>query len=213
MYLSAFNLDRRSNSVRQCLANSHDMHRTIMSGFGQFEGKNPRETAGVLYKLDTTGRDIKLYVSSIEEPIWDYIENMGFIKIGVKNITEVKESLLKGRIYSFNLLAYPSKKETREGKISHRLPLKTTEERIEWLNRKAEQNGFEVQWAREDENINVYVKQSKNGVSTIHSGVRFRGVLYVQNEELFQKAFKEGVGAGKSYGFGMLILFAVGGAL
>ena len=47
-------------------------------------------------------------------------------------------------MYSFDLLASPSKKEAREGRISNRIPLKTIEERSEWLHRKAEQNGFIV---------------------------------------------------------------------
>lgn len=130
MYLSVFVLDRSVSSARQCLVNSHDMHRTVMSCFKQIEGENPRQTAGVLYKLITTTRDIKLYVTSKVEPACGKIESQGFHKIGMKNITQIKENLNLGSLYSFDLLASPSKKEAREGKLSRRVPLKTMQERF-----------------------------------------------------------------------------------
>lgn len=79
------------------------------------------------------------------------------------------------------------------------------------MQNKASQNGFTIQWMREDGNVQAYVKQDKNSESTCHCGVNFRGDLTVQNEELFQKAFENGIGSGKLYGFGMLMLFPIGG--
>ena len=212
MYLSAFTLDIHSHAVQQCFANSHDMHRTIMSGFGQFNGENPRQTAAVLYRLDTTGREIKLYVTSSDEPVWGDIERQGFHKVGTKNITEAQKGIVKGGEYVFDLLASPSKKEGREGKNSRRVPLNTLKERTDWLHSKAEQNGFAIQWVREDGNIRVSVKKEKGAENTYHRGVRFRGRLTVLNEGLVQSAFEKGIGPGKPYGFGLLMLFPSGGA-
>ena len=51
MYLSAFTLDFSDPSVRQCIRDAHDMHRTVMSGFEDIGIAGVRREFGVLYRL------------------------------------------------------------------------------------------------------------------------------------------------------------------
>jgi hypothetical protein len=44
----------------------------------------------------------------------------------------------------------------------------------------------------------------------VHTGVRFRGELTVTDGARFREAFQAGIGAGKAYGMGMLMLFPAG---
>lgn len=209
MYLSALVLDRHSPAVRQCLANCHDMHRTVMSAFGPSLGDSPREKAGVLYRLDTASNKIKLFVLSKDKPEWDKAVKSGFIPSEgtPKQIDQILTGFKTNRTFSFDILAQPSKKIPQEGKHSARIPLCTSEAREEWLYRKARQNGFAIQWARQEGSVKYMLNQGQNGEKAAHQGVRFRGELTVMDQELFQKAFKNGIGAGKAYGFGMLMLF------
>ena len=78
-------------------------------------------------------------------------------------------------------------------------------EQAEWLRRKAEQSGFKIIDAPDigfcqDQ---VFRKRSGRGV---HTGVRFRGLLEVVQQESFETAFYRGLGSAKSFGFGLLLL-------
>jgi len=204
MYLSEFTLDRKSPSVRQCLQNAQDMHRNVMSGFGDDEGSH----MNVLYRLFELKKDIKLYVLSPIIPNWDPIQTNGFhLRESPKDLGFISAQTKVGRVYGFDLLCIPAKKEPREGMNSRRVILKTSDERLQWLTRKAMQNGFSLNWAREDGYQKVMVKRNQESDQAWHSGVRFRGELTVTDVELFVSAFKKGIGAGKVYGFGMLLLF------
>ena len=212
MFISAFTLDRRSPSVRQCLRNAQDMHRSVMSGFGDIINDTMGSRMGVLYRLVDSGRDIKLYVLSPSFPDWSSVEEKGFcIYDKPKEVSFISTDSIKGHMFGFDLLCIPSKKEKREGKNSRRILLKTEDERAEWLKSKAEQNGFSLLWAREEGGSKVMSKTSRSGVEAWHSGVRFRGEIVVSDVALFSAAFEKGIGAGKAYGFGMLLLLPARG--
>ncbi len=207
MFISAFILDRRSASVRQCLRNAQDMHRNIMSGFGNNGSNSEGSRLGVLYRLVDSGTDIKLYVLSPVLPNWNSFEEKGFyIEDTPKEVSYVSSVTGAGNRFGFDLLCIPSKKEKREGKNSRRILLKTEEERVEWLRKKAEQNGFSLLWVREEGGSKVMVKTKHSSTEAWHGGIRFRGELVVLDAALFSKAFQKGIGAGKAYGFGMLLL-------
>jgi CRISPR system Cascade subunit CasE len=87
--------------------------------------------------------------------------------------------------------------------------LTSPEERGKWLMNKAEQHGFKILWVREDGQSKAFVR--KNNGLAVHTGVKFRGELEIINEDKFQKAFCNGIGAGKAYGMGMLMLFPARG--
>jgi CRISPR system Cascade subunit CasE len=51
-----------------------------------------------------------------------------------------------------------------------------------------------------------FIKRHLKEVPGFHVGVRFQGVLEVTNREEFKKAFTQGIGSAKGFGFGMLVI-------
>lgn len=96
-----------------------------------------------------------------------------------KEVSYVSSVTGAGNRFGFDLLCIPSKKEKREGKNSRRILLKTEEERVEWLRKKAEQNGFSLLWVREEGGSKVMVKTKHSSTEAWHGGIRFRGELVV----------------------------------
>ena len=209
MFLSCFLLDAKRPSIRQCLANAHDMHRSLMSGFPDLSCDCPRQDQGVLYRLMPSDHDIKLYLLSISSPDWSRLSDGFSLVDQPKDIDAVVESFRMNRRFAFDLLASPTKKKPRDGANSSRVFLYTEAERAAWLERKAAQNGFMISWVREEGQVKTMAAKNRNE-QVIHFGVRFRGELCVVDDTQFKSAFCQGIGAGKSYGMGMLLLYPVG---
>lgn len=210
MYLSCFTLDVADASVRQCLRDAHDMHRSIMSGFPFVQEEEARLKAQALYRLEGDGPS-KLYVLSACRPDWSRLKP-GFRPMAgsPKNLEAMTSALTAGSRLRFDLLAIPAKKTGMEGRNSKRVFLGDVEERVQWLKRKAEQSGFELVWCREEGQRRSVVAARAGTQSAVHTGMRFCGELIVTDDARFREAFQSGIGAGKAYGMGMLMLFPVG---
>lgn len=82
-----------------------------------------------------------------------------------------------------------------------------SESQIEWIYRKGEKHGFTL-----DENIPLRIEKPVNhsfnrkGKRGLHIGVRFQGLLHVTDNTAFKKAFCEGIGTAKGFGFGLLMI-------
>lgn len=207
MFLSRLVLDRRNPSVIQSLRDCHDMHRTIMKAFPESGSANAREKYGVLYRLIEQEKNIVLYVLSDIEPEWESIRSNGFEAKGCKDISGLLNVLIPKRRFAFDILVQPYRKQSREEGNSRRIMLRTPEERQAWLEKKATENGFRLEWFREEGHNLITGKHSEeNGGAMFIGTVRYRGVLSVEDKEKFTKAFKRGIGPGKAYGLGMLML-------
>lgn len=207
MYLSCFTLDIAYPSVRQCLRDAHDMHRTIMSGFPFVQGEAARSKAQALYRLEGDS-PVKLYVLSAYEPDWSGLKP-GFRPAAgsPKNLDAMVAGLTVGARLRFDLLAMPSKKVDGDGRNSRRVFLSDTQARAQWLTRKAEQSGFQLAWCREDGQRRSVVAARVGSQATVHTGVRFRGELIVTDIARFLEAFQSGIGAERAYGMGLIMLF------
>ncbi len=209
MYLSCFTLDIADPSVRQCLRDAHDMHRCVMSGFLDIQQPDARSAAQVLYRLEGEA-PVKLYVLSSPRPDWSGLKP-GFRSMPQSpKPLDMTAALSDGRRLGFDLVAIPAKKVGDEGKNSRRVFLRDAGDRLEWLTRKAEQSGFHLLWCREDGQRRATVSARAGAGPAVHTGVRFRGELTVTDGARFREAFQAGIGAGKAYGMGMLMLFPAG---
>lgn len=201
MYLSCYSLDLKFPEVRRALKNSYEMHRTVMSVFRFSESVVPRKEMGILYRLITSGRTLRLYVYSGEQPLSEMPEGFLNEQGSPKDISGVAEAFIEGRILCFDIMAMPSKKvKTVEGKNSKRIFLGKQEERERWLVTKAEQNGFEVMSFNEENGID-----NKIG-SGGYQSIVFKGILKITDRGKFCNAYKNGIGAEKAFGCGMLLL-------
>ncbi len=200
MYLSRIALTVSSPDVRQCLRNCQDMHRTIMKAYDC-----TREEAQVLYRVLASDQKMIVYVQSEKEPQWEKLESRGFCCEEKRDITSLFDAFINDRVFRFSLLACPTKKVRNEGKNSRRELLRSQEERIAWLKKQGEKNGFAILEAYESGKNTIESCNRENNHFFV-SGVPFEGILRITDQEAFQKAFLRGIGPEKSYGFGMLMI-------
>ena len=92
-------------------------------------------------------------------------------------------------------------------KNSRRRILRTEEERLDWLRRKAEQNGFELVSCQELESgCQTGTHAVEQGGKMRMDSYHYQGVLRICHAEQFRSAVRNGIGPGKAYGLGMLLL-------
>lgn len=203
MYRSKLTLDPLDPSVQQALRNVNDMHRNIMKAFDDPPSDSPRAENAVLYSvMDHMGKPA-VYVISQVKPDWSRVR--GFDPVDdPMDFSGVRDRFSKGGVFGFRLFASPTKKVAREGKLSSRVFLRTPEERSKWLQRQAEKYGFEL--ISFSENTESKVMGRKKDMQINYTGVLFTGVLRIVDPDLFWKAYCGGIGPGKAYGLGMLMI-------
>ena len=138
-------------------------------------------------------------------PQWDRIESSGFICTKLQDISALPETFREGGTLRFSLLACPSKKVKGDGRNSRRVLLRDSEERLTWLQRQGEKNGFLVLEAHEAAKEQRYTGRKPSGAFFL-SGIPFEGVLRITDAPRFRHGFQLGIGAEKAYGFGMLMV-------
>jgi CRISPR system Cascade subunit CasE len=163
-----------------------------------------RSNAGVLFRFDAERSN--LYVLSKETPDIGEHCPKGFSLVGSTDLFELTGSFVAGQMYGFNLLAMPCKKVARDGKQSQRRHLKTSEERVQWLEGKAIQNGFSLVSIQEDRTLSFSSAKANGGNLLNINGTEFSGILQIVDPDLFRKAFEGGIGPEKAYGLGLLLL-------
>ncbi|MDD4079930.1 MAG: type I-E CRISPR-associated protein Cas6/Cse3/CasE [Eubacteriales bacterium] len=206
MYLSSIHLRLDMPSVRQCLADAQDMHRNIMNLFGQEFESQARKRLGIVYRMYKTPGGIRLYLLSADRPDESRLPPGFDMPEPSKDLAGVVKNFAAGQSYRFDLLASPVKKVAAEGKNSKRVFLTDPKQRLDWLNRKAAVAGFRVDWVREQGTETVRAALKKKDAAITCMGVQFVGLLTVTDEKAFTKAYSEGIGVQKAYGFGLLLL-------
>lgn len=200
MFLSKVEIDRFRPEVRSALADCQQMHRLVTGMFGK-----DRESAQALYRTNIVGNKLNIYIyshcSAVRLPSCD---------IQQRDITSWLNQMKENQVWSFDLIAAPTKKVSVDGKKnSQRRILKSPEERKSWLDRKAEQFGFQILYCQEQEQVHVNGKHNpESGGKMYHDGYRYQGTLRITNVTEFRKALELGIGPSKAYGFGMMMLKA-----
>lgn len=222
MHLTRLVMDVTAQGARRDLKNCQELHRTVMSAFANTDAQDARRHYDILYRLvPYGGSKYILYVQSMAKPQVSRWLNKGYlyplqegnILLKISNPTSfIKE----GMLLNFDLLACPSKitgTSTKQERLNgnrrngQRVPLRTAEERLEWLTRKAEAGGFKLLETWEAGNHTTYGtnKSNKKG-KMYHVGVHFLGTLIVTDCEKFILAMQHGIGPAKAYGYGLLMV-------
>lgn len=204
MYLTKFKLDPQHPQVRQGLINAHDMHRNILNLFDA-----QRQNNNVLYSVNRSDGACDLYLHSDIQPVLDekHLSRYGMTLSYSVDQEGKYRSVKSGTAFSFILDAMPFKAAVQDDICSRgkRQCLQDPESRLQWLDRKGEQGGFQVLSAKEHpmERINVL----RRGVSYYMARYRYTGELLVTDDALFRETLRKGIGPGKSYGLGLLLVF------
>lgn len=197
MYLIKAELDRRD--AKRLLADCQQMHRFVTGFFG-----TDRKSNQVLYRTNLIQNKLCIYLYA-ESPVERVPDNC---QIQQRDVRSWLDSMETGQIWSFDLIASPTKKVASEGKKnSQRRILRQPHERQEWLERKSEKNGFAILQFQEQEQLHVSGRhQANKGGVMYHDAYHYQGVLQITDAEAFRKVLQSGIGCGKAYGFGMMML-------
>jgi CRISPR system Cascade subunit CasE len=161
-------------------------------------------------------------VQSCIKPDWSSLHENFTLEVSCKTVHEQYTNIQSGMRLIFRLQANPTKRigksdnkadaRFKDAKKRRRVELRTDEERIRWLKRKGEENGFRLAKVRVApvENAAVIAQSRikawrKNDQKTMtFASVLFEGVLEVTDAEALRNALIRGIGPGKAYGFGLL---------
>jgi CRISPR system Cascade subunit CasE len=232
MYLSRLILNPRHRRVQRELARPYELHRTVLSAFGETLPPDER----VLYRVDTDARSgqLALLVQSQHLPDWRWADGLQGYLLSPAQCKSIELALTLGQVLSFRLRANPTVKKathqldpaptpgfiascTAQGKKPDngvRLGLAKEEDQRAWLARKGTQHGFRVlsllvvpeglQKGQQPIVSTAGAKRERNALS--HLAVRFEGLLQVADPTLLAEALRTGIGSAKGFGFGLLSL-------
>ena len=211
MYLSRLKLNQSRRSTRELLLNPYRLHQAVYRAFPDKEDSGPGR---VLYRVDENKRSnaVHLVVQSDKEPNW---QKADFITDCLLEPAEQKVFAPRfevGQTMRFRVRANPSVKKQTEGKKNgYRLGLLREEDQLKWFRQKAETGGFDLLTYRVLPEGVVHAETGKVIGKLGHYAVRYEGVLRVFNSELFAITVKDGIGAAKGFGFGLLSVATIGG--
>ncbi len=180
------------------VTDDYSMHRVVYSLFEDRRSeteKNASVPSGFLYADkggDSNGRLILLL--SDREPLKP--------EYGILESKSVGEKFLTFDHYRFEVLINPTRRDSKSRKI---VALRDRDEITRWFIDKAPASwGFTVQ----PETLQLKTRQVKQFVkqthSVTHGGAELSGELEVLDRALFIKSFKQGIGRGRAFGFGLL---------
>ena len=202
MYLTRIEMELSDHAIRSGIQDRQRLHKLITGLF-----QSDRKGAEILFRCRNRGMNTDVYIySSVPVEKERILPSMHII--AQRDLTEWLLTLKNGSIYGFQLITLPFKKVSESGrKNSRRRALKNARERLEWLERKAEQNGFTILSVNEtpSEEVKAWHPDEKGGRLTMNTYC-YTGLLKISDAEAFQKAIRTGIGPGKAYGLGMLIL-------
>lgn len=219
LYLSQLMLNPSSREVRSDIQDCQALHRRLMNAFETVLSSEARKALGVLYHLDVKENPLRiiLLVQSAVPPDWCCLPDAYCLVngIGQKDVSVLLDRLHEQDRYRFQLYANPTKKvggslkeERMTGTKTHsKRVLLPAEEQIPWLGRQGEKFGFHLLG---DPIIikssSVYGHKRDQSGTMRHEGILFSGVLQVTDVGRFSSCIRDGIGAGKAYGLGMLQL-------
>jgi CRISPR system Cascade subunit CasE len=196
------------------LLDTYDWHQ---AAWHCFPGR-PAATRDFLTRLDQTPQGFRLLLVSTQptaRPDWCPPEAW--------QSREIPDGYFGRTRYAFQLRANPTKKiidpnkpkvvgpdgRINRNKNARRIPLRQPADLVAWLERKAATGGFAVEadsLRLVPEGQEHFNRGREHGT---HASVEFRGTLCVTDAAAFHRTFQTGLGSGKAFGFGLLVIAPV----
>lgn len=200
MYLTKVVLDQGNPEVRHALLDCQKMHQLVMRLFDE-----DRQTSQVLYRTNHKKGKLEVYIYSGIPVTPAARESFDLVQ---KDMSAWLSQMDNDLVLQFDLIASPCKKVEFEGKRrSQRRVLKTPDERNAWLHRKAAQYGFQIISVLERDYFKISGRHdSAKGGWMNHGAYHYQGVLRITDAKAFQNALQSGIGPGKAYGLGMMLV-------
>ena len=197
-YLSQIWIGKQEASKLR-LSDSYAWHKALWTAFPGKDG----QARQFLFRIDDKRQHFRVLLMSPERPV---LPNWGLWET-----KKISATFLKHDRYLFQLRANPTvkrivqKEDGGEKKNGRRTAIYDEPGLRAWIDRKAAQSGFAIgdcSIAPPMENFFIN-KQRKRGK---HCSVNFHGMLRVTDHGCFARAFHQGIGSAKAFGFGLLML-------
>lgn len=219
MFLSKLILNHRSREARRDLGDCQQLHRTVLNAFPQIEGEAARQHFGLLFRLEQDPRGVTtLLVQSQSEPDWSHLPSGYLLEPATsKPVLALYAGLQPSLRLRFRLRANPTMRVSKNNLTQQerwrgkRIELRSEEDRIAWLQRKADAAGFRLLSVEINPDVlnlqtateaKTFGKHEKGRLS--FGAAMFNGELEITDAEKFKQALADGIGSGKAYGFGLL---------
>lgn len=207
MFISKTIINPYRSDARMMLSDPQKLHAAVMRAFSEQTLEETNQHGRPLWRLDESGRDPVLYITSPAKPDLQHIvEQIGRANDTngsiIKDYSTIVNSIENKKQYRFKLKANPT--STVNNKIVSHI---TDHFLREWLLKKSTNNGFYV----ENSNFKITAKGEMSfkhdvGKRITLSHATYEGLLQVNDIDEFQRSVRFGVGKGKAYGLGMLSL-------
>jgi CRISPR system Cascade subunit CasE len=225
LHLSLLTLPR--TSMRWRFLQPYELHQVLWKGFPDL----PRHTSEdrFLYRHDERDETHSILVQSVTAPNWSFLDNESEGTIALVKRSDPASIEISTRLH-FMLRANPVVRRrgydgtdnrghdrrrhiavgSDRARIAERLGVKkddlpTREEQlIDWLQRKGNEGGFELQDVITGPNRDHIISTRRGGNPMTFTTVDFEGILTVTNPSTFTHTLRHGIGRGKGFGFGLL---------
>lgn len=215
--------DLRDRGVRRRIGSAGELHGLLLDlvrpALGPEDVPNPRERAGMLFRVDHDHGGTQLLVQSRCDLDTGRL-GPGFTVIGRRDLSPLLDRLEKGTLVRYRIAANPTRRlgrtdRERPQRTADGGPLSSGEHTTAlygaaadaWWERKAAEHGLEV------DGFTAHglqdARDRRNGRRVRHAVVRFDGVARVEDPDAVRTAVRAGVGRGKSFGCGLLSLAVV----
>lgn len=225
MYISRMPINTARPGAARLVGSPYRMHAAVERAFPPQTEHAEDDEGRILWRLDTSAYNrsaLYLYIVSPEKPDLSHIveqagwpENPG---CETKDYTLLLDRVQAGQVWSFRLKANTVRKALvdkgatpRDGVVGSLQGDVTPEQKVEWLARRCDANGFSLA-STSDGRHAVMVSQSRKeqfsrGSSKVTlSTAVFDGVLQVEDADLFRHALCSGIGRAKGFGCGLLTI-------
>ncbi len=195
MYLTKLQLSLQKEYDISCLQDCEKMHKRVLRLF-----QTDRVSGRILYRVNPAEQAV--YIRSQVPPDTAYTKGE---RIHTKSLDRMEAQLLMSPYLRFELLTMPFTSHTNEGyRNKLRVPITSPDGMMAWLMRKGSQHGFHLQ------QIRIGGQTLITGMHRVgplaFAAVHFSGVLEVTDKQQFMEAWQGGIGTGRAYGMGMLLV-------
>lgn len=201
MYLSRLRIPRRTARKRR-LVSAYDLHKALWTCFPGLPAGTVRP---FLFRTAELAAGTRILMLSKERPIpLDFAEWDG--------TKAFQAEFAAGSLFLFRLRANPVKRATSDRRLraitDRRAPDSGGQSPLRaWLEGKARLHGFELKSVPEFSACHLAEFDKKAGAGTIRLNVvDIGGALQVTDADRFADAFRNGIGHGRAFGCGMLLL-------
>lgn len=192
-------LNRNTPAVRRDLADSTELHKTVMRLLPDHLGDQPRQQGGLLFRLEPHTRRPALLVQTLHQPRLDQLPaNYGTAQ--TRDLTRMFHTLTPGSRVRYRITANPSRRDPKRRNV---IPLHG-DAALSWWHRRATQAGLDIHHVEaERRRFQAHTWQAGH---PYHALTQFDGTATITDPAALTRALLTGIGKGKAYGAGLLSL-------